>query len=264
MLLVALVLGVIEGLTEFLPVSSTGHLILAGHVLGFTGATASSFEVFIQLGAILAVVWLYRQTFADMWPGAQSTGIKGQSGLQLLVLTTLPAIGVGLLFHSVIKDVLFNPLTVAIGLLAGGLAILFVEDRPPKVTVQKLDSISLQHAFRIGLFQLLALFPGVSRSAATILGGMQIGLSRETAVQYSFLAAVPVMVAATSYDLVKSLPQLHASDIPIFAVGFVAAFVTATLAIKFFLKFIRTSDFKPFAWYRIALSMVVFALIAIF
>ncbi len=264
MLLIALVLGVVEGLTEFLPVSSTGHLILAGHVLGFTGPTAASFEVFVQLGAILAVVWLYRQTFLDLLPRAQSKGFKGRNGLWLLALTTLPAVIAGLLLHGFIKDALFNPLSVAIGLLVGGIAILFVESHPQRAAVQKLDNVTLRHALRIGLFQLVALFPGISRSGATILGGMQVGLSRETAVQYSFLAAVPVMVAATSYDLMKSLPQLNTADIPVFAVGFLAAFVTATLAIKFFLRFIQNSDFKPFAWYRIGLSVVVLLLIFVF
>lgn len=263
MLLIAVVLGIVEGLTEFLPVSSTGHLILAGQALNFTGAKAATFEVFIQLGAILAVVWLYRQTFKDLLSGRVSSGFHGRHGLRLLALTTLPAVIVGALLHGFIKTHLFNPFTVAVGLLIGGVAILVLEGRHLQAKAQNLNVISSHQALRIGMIQILALFPGISRAAATILGGMGVGLTRETAVQYSFVAAVPLMVAATSYDLAKSWPLLTANDIGFFVTGFIAAFITATLAIKFFLRFVKTSDLKPFGWYRIILATIVFAVLVI-
>lgn len=262
-MLVAVLLGIIEGLTEFLPVSSTGHLIIAGHLLNFTGPKAASFEVFIQLGAILAVVWFYRQTFIDLISRRTKTGFHGRHGLQLLAYTMLPAVLVGALLHSFIKTYLFNPMVVAISLGIGGIAILILESRHLRFTTLSLDNISRRQALRIGLFQLLALIPGVSRAAATILGGMGVGLNRETAVQYSFLAAVPLMLAATGYDMVRSWPLLAASDVPFFVAGFVTAFITATLAIQFFLKFVKTSDFRPFGWYRIGLSVVVLAVIVV-
>ena len=262
-MLIALLLGIVEGITEFLPISSTGHLILVGNAVGFTGDRAASFEVFIQLGAILAVVWLYFDRLKGLSKWQQTDGFHGRNGLRLLALTTLPALVVGSLFHGYIKSQLFNPLTVAIGLAIGGIAILVIESKKLLVTTRNLDNITSRQAIGIGLVQVVALFPGISRSAATILGGMGAGLNRETAVQYSFLAAVPVMIAAISYDLVKSLPYLQSSDIGFFAVGFVSAFVTALVAIKFLLRFVKTSDFKPFGWYRIVLSVLVLTVLAV-
>lgn len=261
MLLIALLLGIVEGLTEFLPVSSTGHLILAGNLLGYTGDKAATFEVFIQLGAILAVVWLFFGRFISLITLSNASGFHGRNGVRLLILTTLPALIAGFLLHDIIKTHLFNPTTVAVGLALGGIAMLFIEKRSLNVKTQSLDDISSKQALRIGLAQLLALYPGVSRSAATILGGMSFGLNRETAVQYSFLAAVPVMLAATSYDLLQSLPNLQASDIGFFAVGFVSAFITAVMAIKVFIKLVKTTNFIPFAWYRIALSGIILLLV---
>lgn len=256
-MIIALLLGIIEGATEFLPISSTGHLILVGNLVGFTGNRAASFEVFIQLGAILAVVWVYFGRFKDLVNLRQSHGFHGKNGLRLLALTTLPALIAGGLLHGFIKSQLFNPLNVAFGLLVGGIAILMIERRELPVKSSNLDAITTNQALSIGLIQVIALYPGISRSAATILGGLGVGLNRETAVQYSFLAAVPVMIAATSFDLVRSLPYLYRSDISFFAVGFVSAFLTAIVAIKFLLRFVKTSDFKPFGWYRIALSLLV-------
>lgn len=257
MLLIALLLGIVEGLTEFLPVSSTGHLILAGNLVGYTGEKATTFEVFIQLGAILAVVWLFFGRFTSLLSFGNETGFHGRNGIRLLALTTLPALIVGFLLRSYIKEYLFNPTTVAVGLALGGIAIIYIEKQPLKPITTSLDQISSKQALRVGLAQLLALYPGVSRSAATILGGMSFGLNRETAVQYSFLAAVPVMLAATSYDLLKSLPNLSSDDITFFAVGFISAFITAALAIKVFIKLVKTTNFIPFAWYRLGLAAVI-------
>jgi undecaprenyl-diphosphatase len=262
LLLIALLLGIVEGLTEFLPVSSTGHLILFGNLVGYTGEKAATFEIFIQLGAILAVVWLFLPRFTSLLSLNNAKGFHGRNGIRLLALTTLPALVVGFLLHSYIKEYLFTPTTVAIGLALGGIAIIYVEKRPIKPTTITLDQISSKQALRVGLAQLLALYPGVSRSAATILGGMSFGLNRETAVQYSFLAAVPVMLAATSYDLLKSLPDLTSDDITFFAVGFISAFITAVLAIKVFIKLVKTNDFIPFAWYRLGLATTILLIVA--
>jgi undecaprenyl-diphosphatase len=256
-ILIAIILGVVEGLTEFLPVSSTGHLILVGHVLDFTGSRADTFEVFIQLGAILAVVWMYRQRFASLLQLRHNTGLQGKRGLTLIGITTLPALVVGFLLHDFIKDHLFQPQTVAIGLAAGGIALILFERFKHTNQTVSLDKITIRQAVGIGLYQLLALWPGVSRSASTIVGGMILGLDRKTAAEYSFLIAVPVMIAATGFDLLKSLPNLHTSDIALFATGFVAAFISALLAIKYFISFVQRFGFTAFGVYRIALAVLV-------
>lgn len=255
-MITAILLGIIEGLTEFLPVSSTGHLILFGSLLGFTGQRANTFEVFIQLGAILAVVVLYRQRFAQLFSSRQE-GLSGISGLKLLALTTLPAVIAGFLLHGFIKERLFNPAVVAIGLLIGGIALITMERFYKPTREVDIEHITKQQALKIGLFQLLALSPGVSRAGATIVGGRLMGLSRQAAVEYSFLVAVPVMIAAVSYDLIKSLPILTSNDIMMFVVGFLAAFISAMLAIKFFLRLIQRFTLEPFGWYRIGLSGVI-------
>lgn len=251
----ALVLGIVEGLTEFLPISSTGHLILVGEVLGFTGDKAATFDVFIQLGAILAVVVLYRRRFVGLLD-MNKPGLAGKRGLQMLAATTAPALVAGFLLHGIIKDYLFNPMSVAIGLLVGGIALILVERLHKSGKGIDIDHISTAQALKIGCFQTLALAPGVSRSGATIVGGRLLGLSRQAAVEYSFLAAVPVMIAAVSYDLYKSLPHLQASDFGMFAVGFVAAFVSALLAITFFVKLVARFSLEPFGWYRIGLAVL--------
>lgn len=257
----AIILGIVEGLTEFLPVSSTGHLILTGEVLGFTGVKANTFEVFIQLGAILAVVWLYRDRFVHLLDFKRSSGLQGKRGIMLLLLTTLPALLAGLLLHGFIKEHLFQPQTVAIGLAVGGVALIVFERFQHKAKTVSLDEITPRQALGVGLFQLLALWPGVSRSASTIIGGMVQGVDRKTAVEYSFLIAVPVMIAATGYDLLKNLSNLSTSDIPLFAVGFVTAFIAALLAIRYFVRFVQRFGFTGFGWYRIALAAVVFAVL---
>ena len=257
-LLAALLLGVLEGVTEFIPVSSTGHLILAGYWLGWQGPWAATFEIFIQLGAILAVVVLYRERFVGLLPGPQRQGFQGVRGLLLLASTTLPALLVGAIAHGYIKRHLFSPITVALGLGVGGLAIIALERvLPPHGRRQGLDALRWQDAVAIGLFQCLALWPGVSRSAATILGAMLMGLERRTAAEYSFLAAVPVLCAATAFDLLKSFHLLHGADVPVFAIGFACAFLSALLAVRYFLRLLSTYTLAPFGWYRLVIAVAV-------
>lgn len=253
----SIILGLVEGLTEFIPVSSTGHLILAGHLLGQEGEKASTFEVFIQLGAILAVVFLYRERFIGLNPFNRRQGFAGTRGLLLLFLTTLPALVFGAAAHDYIKSHLFNSTTVALGLGLGGVAILLIERALPKVRTDGVDSLSWREALSIGFFQCLALWPGVSRSGATILGGMLIGVERKTSAEYSFMAAVPVMFAAVTYDLYKSLPFLQATDIPEFAVGFLVSFVSAWFTVKFFMRLLGRHTLVAFGWYRLAAAVLV-------
>jgi undecaprenyl-diphosphatase len=251
----AIILGIVEGLTEFIPVSSTGHLIVVGHLLGFEGPKAATFEVFIQLGAILAVVILYKERFLRLCTLRASVGLTGCRGLMLLALTTLPALVFGAATHRYIKGFLFTPVTVALGLGIGGVGILLVERFLPEVKRSGLDVLNYRDAIAIGFFQCLALWPGMSRSACTIVGGMAVGIERETAAQYSFLAAVPVMFAATVLDLYKSLPILQGSDVPIFTTGFIVSLIAAWLAIKFFLRFLASHTLNPFGWYRIIVAL---------
>lgn len=251
----AVILGVIEGLTEFVPVSSTGHLIIAGHLLGFEGPKAATFEIFIQLGAILAVIFLYKERFLRLFSVRRAAGFSGRRGIMLLALTTLPALVLGALSHRFIKAYLFTPATVALGLVLGGVGILVVERFLPRVKKSRLDALSPGDAIAVGLFQCLALWPGMSRSACTIVGAMAVGIERETAAQYSFLAAVPVLFAATVFDLYKTLPILQGSDVPMFVIGFVVSFMAAWLAIKFFLRFLSSHTLNSFGWYRIIVGL---------
>jgi len=258
---IAAVMGVVEGVTEFLPVSSTGHLILAGHLLGFTGQKASCFDVFIQLGAIFAVVCLYHHRFMGLIPvqGAfkfAQSGFSGVRGITLLAVTTLPALLIGALTHNAIKTYLFAPITVVLALSLGGIAILLVERFKPEPDVEALDNMTYRQALVVGLFQVLAMWPGISRSAATIIGGMLSGLNRKVSAEYSFLAAVPVMVAATGYDLYKEWQFLSMSDMGFFATGFIVSFVSAILAVKTFVGLVQRWSLAPYAWYRIAVALV--------
>ncbi len=268
---IAILIGILEGLTEFIPVSSTGHMIIAGHLLGFTGETADAFEIFIQLGAILAVVGLFWPRFlklipsssksgntkgADLGPVSPSLGSKfeGWQGLFLLGLTTIPALIAGKLAHSYIKAHLFSPMTVAMGLAIGGIALILVEKFGPKAEKTELDALTWKDALTVGLFQCLALWPGMSRAGSTIIGGLLLKIDRKTTAEYSFLAAVPIMFAATGFDLIKSRHFLHASDLPLFATGFFVSLVTAFFAIRFFMKFIAKHSLAGFGWYRLALA----------
>ena len=257
-MLIPLILGLIEGVTEFLPVSSTGHLILAGHLLGFTGDKASTFEIFIQMGAILAVLVVYFGRFAGLLNFKSQTGFSGLRGLSLLAVTTFPALVAGLGLHSFIKHHLFNPLTVAVGFVAGGVWILIAEKSTAPKKYSSVDQLSWKEAAGIGFFQCLALWPGFSRSGATILGGMSLGLDRKTAAEYSFFAALPVLSAAALLDLLKSLHTLQGPDLPFFALGFVVSFLSAWAVIRFFVGFVSRHSLSVFAWYRFAVAALIF------
>jgi undecaprenyl-diphosphatase len=256
-----IILGLIEGFTEFLPVSSTGHLIIFGHIINFTGEVADVIEVSIQLGAILSVLVIYKDRFFSLL-NFQSTntswsqGFSGKSGIFKLACVTAPALIIGFALHKVVK-LLFEPLPVAIALIVGGVVMLLVENRKTKATVHTLEEISPQKCFLIGLCQCLALWPGISRSGSTIVGGMLLGLDRTVAAQFSFLAAVPVIFAATSYDLYKNLSLLGDSDFQLLIVGFIVSFLSAFFAIRFFLKLLQTWTLLPFAWYRIVLGVLI-------
>ncbi|HXE56984.1 MAG TPA: undecaprenyl-diphosphate phosphatase [Gemmatimonadales bacterium] len=254
-LLQAVVLGLVEGATEFIPVSSTGHLIVVGDWLGFVGERAKTFEIFIQLGAILAVVWVYR---ARLWRLAGGLGADPKSrrfAAHLLIAFT-PAAAVGFLTHDWIKATLFNPLTVAVALVLGGVAIFLVERWRPRTTVERIEDLTPRTALGIGLAQVLALIPGTSRSGATIMGAYALGLSRTAATEFSFFLAIPVMLAATVFDLVDSLGVLTRADVPVFASGFVVAFVSAMVIVRAFLGYVARHSFTVFAWYRIAFGLL--------
>ena len=259
MIWIALILGLVEGLTEFLPVSSTGHLIIAGHLLGYTGDTAATFEIFIQLGAVLAVCWEYRARLASVAMNA-FTDKPSRGLLANLALAFLPAAGVGFFLHGTIQTYLFSPVTVAGALVAGGVAMLVIERANPRVHVNDLLAIPWRGAFGIGLAQVLSLFPGVSRAAATIMGGMVLGLDRRTSTEFSFFLAIPTLLAATLYELLKSWDRLSSADLGLFIAGFAAAFASALAAVRVFMRFISRHDFRPFAWYRIALGAAVLGL----
>ncbi len=257
-LLKGVVLGIVEGITEFLPISSTGHLILAGDLLGFDDEKAKVFEVFIQLGAILAVVWLYREKVLGTIKGLPSNK-EARSLVMNVMIAFLPAAAVGLLTHTYIKAHLFNPITVAGALIAGGVAILVIERMDHRAHVKTVETITVKQALTTGFAQCLSLFPGVSRSGATIMGGLVIGFDRRVAVDFSFFLAIPTMFAATLYELMKNLHSLSSSDIPLFAVGFVTAFFSALVVIKAFLGYVAGHDFKGFAYYRIGFGLLVLA-----
>ncbi len=250
-LLDAATLGLVEGITEFLPISSTGHLIVAADWLDFGGARAKTFEIFIQLGAILAIAWIYRQRFTQVLANAAREPASRRF-LTNLLLGFLPAAVVGFLIHSWIKAHLFTPAVVAWGFIVGGLVILVIERWKPPVRVEDAADLPPRTAFAIGLAQMLALIPGVSRSGATIMGGYALGLSRTAATEFSFYLAVPVIAAAAGYDLLKSLHLLVAADIGVFAVGFIVAFLSAFVVVKALLRYVAHHSFVAFAWYRIA------------
>jgi undecaprenyl-diphosphatase len=247
----AVVLGIVEGLTEFLPVSSTGHLIIAGEAIGFTGERAETFEIFIQLGAILAVLWLYRTRFTGV--AMHALRANERHFIFNLLIAFLPAAVIGLLVHKYIKLYLFSTLTVAWALVVGGVAILLIERWQSSRTarVQSADNMTHADAFKVGLAQVVSLFPGVSRAGATIMGGMVTGLSRTAATEFSFFLAIPTMFAAVLFDLYKSRELLHREDLALFGVGFVVSFLVAAIVIKTFLVYVSKHTFRPFAWYRI-------------
>ena len=255
-----ILLGLVEGLTEFLPVSSTGHLILVSAAFHFTGDLADSFNVIVQLGAILAVLGSYHQRFFGLLQPATGPGFNGWRGVGFLLITSAPALVLGKLFHDVIKAKLFGPAPVAIGLAVGGVAILLLERRRHGAG-RDLDGLTWRVALGVGLVQCLALWPGVSRSAATILGGLLLGLNRRGATEYSFFAALPVLGAAALYDIIKGWPLFTAESVPFFLLGLAVAFASAWIAMKFLVRFVSNHSFAIFAWYRIALAAVVFLLL---
>ena len=251
----AAILGVVEGATEFIPVSSTGHLIIAGEWLGFTGEDAKAFEIFIQLGAILAIVWLYRARLGRVLGGVTSEPASRRLLINLFI-AFLPAAVVGLLTHKAIKAYLFSPLVVATTMLLGGIIIYLIERWRPQPSIPTVDELPTRTALGIGLAQVLSLVPGTSRSGATIMGAYCLGLTREAATEFSFFLAVPTMIAATAYDLAKSASALSAADVPIFGVGFVVAFLTAVVVVRAFVAYVARSSFVAFAWYRIGFGLL--------
>lgn len=256
LLVKAFILGLVEGATEFLPISSTGHLIIVGDLLNFNDDKGKVFEIVIQLAAIFAVCWEYRTKLIDTALHITSQS-KAQQFVLNLFLAFLPAAILGLTFHSAIKHYLFSPITVAFALIVGGFAILFIEKLQLQTPTTSIDDLKPLQAIKVGFAQSLALFPGVSRAGATILGGMLFGLNRKTATEFSFFLAIPIMFAATILDVYKSRDILSLADINLFAAGFVTAFLSALVAIRFLLRFVATHDFKVFAWYRIIFGTIV-------
>ncbi len=255
-LLTVILLGIIEGLTEFLPVSSTGHLILASELLGFTGEAELAFKIAIQLGAILAVLVAYRQRFAGVIGGLVQRDAKAIAFTRNIFLGVLPAMVVGVFAYESIKLMLESPMTVAIALIVGGVAILVIERMAHKARHEGVESIPGLTALLIGIGQCVAMIPGVSRSGATIMGGLLAGVERKTAAEYSFFLAVPTMTAATAYALYKGRDALAIDDITAIAIGFGVAFVVALAVVKAFVAIVGRFGFAPFAWYRIIVGSV--------
>lgn len=246
----AVILGIVEGFTEFLPVSSTGHLILAGDLLGFNDERGKVFDVVIQTGAMLAIVWEYRERFSKVLLGIFSDRAAQRFVLNIAV-AFMPAAILGLSFGRLIKAYLFKPIPVALAFIVGGLIIFWVERRPRTPTVESVDDMGWKDALKVGCAQAFALIPGTSRSGATIIGGMLFGLSRRAATEFSFFLAVPTLFAAGAYDLFKHRALLSADDLGLFGVGAVTAFVSAFLCVRWLLRYIATHDFTLFAWYRV-------------
>ena len=250
----AVILGLIEGLTEFLPISSTGHLIIGAYLIKANHPNIEVFEIFIQLGAILAIVYEYRKQLLKkiLYYSDQ----KSKTFFLNIFLAFLPAAIVGFVFHDVIKIFLFNPITVSFALIVGGILILLIENRNNIVSTKTIDSISYKQSIGIGLFQCLALIPGTSRSGATIMGGLLLKLDRKTATEFSFFLAIPIMFAASIYDLLKNFDYLSADDFWFFLIGFSMAFLSALIVIRLLIKFVAHNDFKIFAYYRIIVGII--------
>ena len=264
----AIIMGLVEGFTEFLPISSTGHLILAGSLLNFTGEKVKVFEIAIQAGAMLSVIWEYRERIARVLSG-MFTERRQQKFVINLIVAFLPAALLGLVFAKAIKAELFKPVPVALAFIIGGLVILWVERRPkgaghamqqglPHASrIETVDEMSVLDALKIGCAQAFALIPGTSRSGATIIGGMLFGLSRKAATEFSFFLAIPTLLAATVYSVYKERALLSAADLPMFGIGGLAAFVSAFLCVRWLLRYISSHDFTIFAWYRIVFGVIV-------
>jgi undecaprenyl-diphosphatase len=254
----AVILGVVEGLTEFLPISSTGHLIIAGQLIGYTGEKAKVFEIVIQSGAMLAVIWEYRARFGRMLTDLHRDAAARRFAWNLMI-AFLPAAVLGLAFGGAIKQHLFHAVPVAAAFILGGAIILWVERSRRQARVEHVDDVTWKDALKIGLAQSFALIPGMSRAGATIIGGMLFGLSRRAATEFSFFLAVPTLIAAGAYDLYRNRALLDGGDLGIFSAGFVVSFVSAFLCVRWLLRYIATHDFSAFAWYRVAFGVIVLA-----
>lgn len=258
----ALIMGLVEGFTEFLPISSTGHLILTASLLDFTGQKVKVFEIAIQGGAMLSVIWEYRVRIGTVLAGLASDP-KARRFMMNVVIGFFPAALLGLFFSGLIKENLFAPVPVAAAFIVGGLVILWVERRarnnPVSVRIHSVDDMTMADALKVGCAQAFALIPGTSRSGATIIGGMMLGLSRKAATEFSFFLAIPTLLGATFYSLYKERALLSAADLPLFGIGSISAFVSAFLCVRWLLRYISTHDFTIFAWYRIVFGIVVLA-----
>jgi len=256
LLVKALILGVVEGITEFLPVSSTGHLILVGDLLDFNDEKGSIFEIVIQCGAILAIVWEYRARLTAVVARLHTDPQAWRFATNLLI-AFLPVAILGMLFGMAIKEVLFKPVPVAVAFIVGGLIILWAERRKHEIRVGSVDEMTWSDALKIGLAQTLALIPGTSRAGATIIGGLFFGLSRRAATEFSFFLAIPVLFAASAYELFKHRSTLSADDLGVLGMGLVAAFASAFVCVRWLLRYISRHDFTVFAWYRIGFGIIV-------
>ena len=255
----ALILGVVEGLTEFLPISSTGHQIIVADLLNFGGERAMAFNIIIQLGAILAVVWEFRRKIIDVVVGLP-TKPEARRFTTNLIIAVMPAVVLGVIFADVIHEYLFNPITVATALVVGGVIMLWAERRQHVIRAETVDDMTWKDAVKIGFAQCLAMIPGTSRSGSTIIGGLLFGLSRKAATEFSFFLAMPTMVGAAVYSGYKHRALFeNGSDLPVFALGFVASFVFAMLSVRALLRFIATHSYAVFAWYRIAFGLLILA-----
>ena len=254
----ALILGIVEGLTEFLPISSTGHQIIVADLIGFGGERAMAFNIIIQLGAILAVVWEFRSKIFEVVLGLPRQR-QAQRFTGNLLLAFLPAVVLGVLLADWIHHYLFNPITVAVALVVGGIIMLWAERREHVIKVQEVDDMTWKDALKIGFAQCLAMIPGTSRSGSTIIGGLLFGLSRKTATEFSFFLAMPTMVGAAVYSGYKYHHLFQPADFPVFAIGFITSFIFAMIAVRGLLKFIATHSYAVFAWYRIAFGLLILA-----
>ena len=254
----AVILGIVEGLTEFLPVSSTGHLILAAEILGFTGSGSKLFEVVIQFGAILAVCWVYRERLFNAVLGL-AADVSARRFVANIIVAFLPAAVAGVLLHRFIKEVLFSPWVVAVSLVIGGFVILLIEQVRPLPRIRLVEAMPLRTALGIGFCQILAMIPGVSRAGATIMGALMLGVNRPAATEFSFFLAIPTMLGATVYDLYKSRAELSVDHGAVIAVGFVVAFIAALLVVRHLVAFVSRHGFAIFAWYRIVLGTLALA-----
>lgn len=254
----AVILGIVEGLTEFLPISSTGHQIIVADLIGFGGDRAMAFNIIIQLGAILAVVWEYRRKILEVAFNVPRQR-EAQRFTANLLIAFIPAVVLGVAFSDQIHAYLFNPITVALALVVGGVVILWAERRKHEIRVEEVEQMSWQDALKIGCAQCLAMIPGTSRSASTIIGGLLFGLSRRAATEFSFYLAMPTMVGAAVYSGYKYRELFQPGDLPVFAIGFVVSFLFAMIAVRALLKFIANHSYAVFAWYRIGFGLLILA-----